>query len=341
MKKLLFIFVLIVFITMATAQEVTLRLGYFLPPQATVPANFIQPWADKIVEESDGRIAIEVFPSSQLAPPPATYDAIKDGIMDIGWGLPGYTPGRFPMSEVFELPFMPGSAEATSQAAWDIYDRYLREEFSDVHMIAFHVHGPGLFHMKGDPIQGLEDLRGKTIRAPTRAMNQALTLLGAEAIGMPVPQVPEAVSRGVVDGTVLPYEVTTALKLAELVDSHSSFEGDRAMYTATFFFAMNKDTYNSMSEDLRAIIDANSGMMASKWAGEVMDAGDAPGLAAAEAEGNDFYTFTEEEKGKWLILTQPVVDDWISQVSGMGVDGAALIEEAKALISKYEGMEGM
>lgn len=336
MKKYLFILLAVSFFGAASAQEVTLRLGYFLPPQATVPANFLQPWADKVMAESDGRIAIEMFPSSQLAAPPATYDAIKDGVMDLGWSLPGYTPGRFPMSEVFELPFIAGNAEATSQATWEFYKNHLTEEFGDVHMIAFHVHGPGLIHMKGDPVTDLLDLAGRTVRAPTRSMNLALELVGAEPVGMPVPQVPEAISRGVIEGTVLPYEVTTSLKLAELVDSHTSFEGNRSMYTSTFFFAMNKDVYNSLADDLKAIIDNNSGLEASKWVGQVMDDGDIPGLAAAEAEGNEFYTFSEEEKEEWISVTQPVTDNWVALMNSAGFDGAALLQEAKDLISKYE-----
>lgn len=336
MKRFIVMTIAVLLLGLASAQEVTLRLGYFLPPQATVPAGFLEPWAQKIMEESEGRIKIETFPSSQLSAPPATFDAIKDGVMDIGWSLPGYTPGRFPISEVFELPFIPGSAEATSQAAWEFYETHMQEEFQDVHMIAFHVHGPGLFHVKGDPITSLEDLKGRTIRAPTRAMNEALALLGAEPVGMPVPQVPESISRGVIEGTVLPWEVTPSLKLSELVDSHSAFEGDRAMYTATFFFAMNKDSYNNLPDDLKAIIDANSGPAASQWVGRVMDEGDAPGLAVAEGEGNAFYSFTEEEKQTWITATQPVIDGWIATMNDAGLDGEALLQEAKDLIAKYE-----
>lgn len=321
----------------ASAQaEVTLKVGHFVSPQAAIPLGFIAPWTEKVTEESDGRIAFEIFPAQQLSSAPGTYDAIKDGVMDIGWGLPGYTPGRFPLIEVLEMPFVPGSGEATSEAAWVLYEQYFAAEFPEVHMIAVHVHGPGLFHVKGDPIQSLEDIRGKAIRAPTRPITKALTLLGAEPISMPVPQVPEAVSRGVVDGTVLPYEITAPLKLAELVDSHTSFEGDRAMYTSAFFFAMNKDAYNSMPDDLRAILDENSGLFASAWAGRAMDEGDVVGLDVINASGNDQYTFTEAEKLKWQVLTQPVIDEWIATADAAGLDGAAILAELEELITQFE-----
>ena len=335
MKKIILTLILCL-LHVSLAQEVTLRLGYFLSPQAALPENFIEPWAQKVMEESNGRIAIETFPNSQLAAAPATYDAIKDGIMDIGWSLPGYTPGRFPISEVFELPFIASNAETTSQAAWDFYDAHLREEFSDVHMIVFHVHAPGLLHIRGEPVTDLASLAGRTIRAPTRSMNAALELVGAQPVGMPVPQVPEAISRGVIDGAALPFEVTTSLKLAELVDSHSGFEGDRAMYTATFFFAMNKDVYEGLPDSLKTVIDNNSGLETSKWAGQVMDAGDAPGLAAAKEAGNEVYTFSEAEREEWLAATQPVTDDWLELMNGAGLDGRALLQEVKDSILEYE-----
>lgn len=336
MRKLLILSFCLVVSGIASAQEVTLRLGHFLPPQATAPADFLRPWAEKVMKESRGRIEIEFFPSSQLAAPPAIYDAVKDGIMDLGWTLLGYTPGRFPISEVFELPFIAGNAEATSQAAWEFYENHLTQEFRDVKMIAFHVHGPGLFHIKGKPVKNLSDLAGRTIRAPTRSMNQALELIGAEPVGMPVPQVPEAISRGVIEGTVLPYEVTTSLKLAELVDSHTDFEGNRAMYTAAIIFAMNRRSYNRLPADLKAIIDRNSGLVASRWVGRIMDEGDAPGLAAAKAQKNDFYFFSEEEREEWIAATQPVVDDWVTRMDRGGLDGNALLREARNLIAKHE-----
>lgn len=323
-------------LSLSFAQEVTLRLGHFLSPQSTVPANFIKPWADRVMEESDGRIAIEIFPNSQLAAPAAIYDAVKDGIIDIGWSLPGYTPGRFPVSEVFELPFMASSAEVTSQAAWEFYEKHLTEEFGDVKMIVFHVHSPGLFHVKGEPITDLSSLTGRTIRAPTRSMNSALELLGAEPVGMPVPQVPESISRGVIEGAVLPYQVTTSLKLAELVNSHTAFESDRSMYTATFFFAMNKDAYNRLPDDLKAVIDNNSGLEVSGRVGKIMDQGDALGLSAAQEQGNDFYFFTEAEQDQWVTLTQPVIDNWVALMEDAGMDGAAMLQEARDLIAKYE-----
>lgn len=336
MKTTVFFTFCLIISGIASAQEFTLRLGHFAPPQATAPTDFLRPWANKVMEESRGRIAIEMFPNSQLATPSAIYDAVASGIMDLGWTVLGYTPGRFPIMEVFELPFIAGNAEATSQATWEFYERHLAGRFQDINFIAFHVHSRGLFHIKGKPIKKLSDLAGRTIRTPTRSMSQALELIGAETFEMPIPRIMESISRGLIEGTVLPYEITTSLKLAELVDSHTDFEGNRAIYTAVFVLAMNQNSYNRLPDDLKAIIDSNSGLTASRWAGRVMDAGDAPGLAAAKAQRNKFYFLSEAEREDWITATQPIVDDWIRRMGRRGLDGNALLREAKDLIAKYE-----
>ncbi|WP_193369412.1 TRAP transporter substrate-binding protein [Pelagibius marinus] len=324
----------------AAAQEVTLRVHHFLPPPAPVPKNFITPWAEKIEKESGGRIKVEIYPTMQLGgKPPALYDQARDGVVDVVWTLPGYTPGRFPGTEAFELPFMPASAEQTSQAAWRFYEKYLTDEFKDVHMIAVHVHGPGLLHVKGDGVAKLEDMKGLKLRGPTRQANALLSALGATPVGMPVPAMPEALSKGVIDGTVIPWEVTTPFKVAELVDSHTNFAGSRGLYTSFFVFAMNKPKYESLPADLKAVIDANSGLETSKWVGRVMDEGDAPGIAIAKKSGNKMLTLDEAEVARWKKVAAPLVDQWIEEMNAKGYDGAAMVADAKALIAEYAGAE--
>jgi TRAP-type C4-dicarboxylate transport system substrate-binding protein len=186
------------------------------------------PWAEKIGTESGGRIKVEVFSAMSLGgTPPQLMDQARDGVVDIVWTLPGYTPGRFPSVEVFELPFMMTNAEATSRAYWDLFKSDMEEsEFKGVKILATWVHGPGVIHAKGEGVRKLEDMQGKKLRGPTRVINGMLAELGAEPVGMPVPAIPEALSKGVIDGTVIPWEVTPALKIAELVDTHTEFAGD-------------------------------------------------------------------------------------------------------------------
>ncbi|MBZ8134218.1 TRAP transporter substrate-binding protein [Afifella sp. IM 167] len=322
----------------ASAQDVTLKIHQFLPAQAEVPANFIKPWADKVTKESGGRIKFELYPSMQLGgKPPALIDQARDGVVDIVWTLPGYTPGRFPKTEAFELPFLPANGEATSKAFAEFYDKHLQDEYKDFKIIAVHVHSPGLLHVKGDGVRKLEDMQGKKMRGPTRIVNKLLEALGAVPVGMPVPAVPEALSKGVIDGTVIPWEVTTPLKVAELVDTHTTFSGDRGLYTSAFVFAMNKAKYDSLPDNLKKVIDDNSGIETSAWAGRVMDEGDIPGEKAAEAQGNEIIVLDEAETARWKEKAAGVEKAWIAEMKEKGVDGAALAEDAKALVAKYAG----
>jgi len=320
----------------AMAAEVELKVHHFLPPPSTAHSQFIEPWAEKVMKESNGRISIKIYPAMQLGgKPPQLFDQVRDGVADIVWTVPGYTRGRFPMTEVFELPFVAGSAEATSQAAWEFYQKYMQDEYSDVHPILIHTHAPGQFHMRDKPVTTLADLQNTKVRAPTRTINEALSVIGATPVGMPVPAVSQALSKGVVDGAMLPYEVTLPLKVHQLVKYHTEIGGDRGVYTAMFLFAMNKDKYESLPDDLKKVIDNNSGLALAKQIGKVWDEADKPGREAARKRGNQFNTIEGAELEKWKAATQPVVDNWIKAMNEQGKDGQTMYEDAKALVARY------
>ena len=320
----------------ALAQDVTLRLHQFLPAQANVPKHILDPWADRVEQQSGGRIKIERYPAMQLGgTPPQLIDQVRDGTVDIVWTLPGSTPGRFPSVEVFELPFMMTNAEAASRAYWDIFEARMKDtEFKDVHILAAWVHGPGLIHSRS-PIASLDDMSGQKLRAPTRIINALLGQLGATPIGMPVPAIPENLSKGVIDGAVIPWEVTTALKVPELVKNHTEFGGDRALYTTAFVLAMNKAKYDSLPDDLKKEIDDNSGQEFSALAGRTMAEDDAPGRKAAVDLGNNIIELPADEVAKWEEAAKPVIDSWVAEMDGKGKDGTGLLEEARTLIEKY------
>ncbi|WP_425593490.1 TRAP transporter substrate-binding protein [Aliiroseovarius marinus] len=323
------------FATSAFAADVTLRMHQFLPAQANVPKNILDVWADKIEAESDGRIEIQRFPAMQLGgKPPQLIDQAIDGVADIVWTVAGYTPGRFPRTEVFELPFTMTNAEAVSRAYWDLAEETMMDDdFKQFKVLGLWVHGPGLIHSQ-KPIESVSDLNGVKLRAPTRVTNGMFSSLGATPVGMPVPAVPEALSKGVIDATVIPWEVTGALKVNELVSNHTTF-GEDSLYTTTFIFAMNKDRWNALPDDLKAIIDANSGAEFSAFAGKQMQADDEPSHKQAMERGNNIITLNEEQVAEWKAAAQPTTDGWIAEMDGKGMDGTGLRARALELIAKY------
>jgi TRAP-type C4-dicarboxylate transport system substrate-binding protein len=321
------------------AQEVTtLRVHQMLPAQATIPAMAIEPWTKRVADASGGRLKFELYPAMQLGgAPPDLFDQARDGVVDLIWTVLGYTPGRFPKSEVFELPFMVTKGEPTSVAFQKFVEANSMDEFEGVKLLCVHAHGPGLFHTK-DPVNKLEDLNGMKIRGGSRIINDLLTRLGAEPVGLPVPAVPEALSTGVISGTTIPWEVTTSLKVAELVHNHTGFSGAHGLYTQTFGFTMNLDRYNSLPDDLKAIIDENSGVETARAFGRAMDDGDVVGLKVAQDLGNNIITLDEAETARWKEAAQPTIDKWLADMQSAGMDGQALLEAATAAVAAESGL---
>ena len=320
----------------AMAADVTLRMHSFLPEQANVPTQILKVWAEKVEAESDGRIDIQLFHAMSLGgKPPELIDQVIDGVVDITWTVAGYTPGRFPRVEVFELPFTMTDAEAMSKAFWTLAEETMMDtDFKDFHPIALHVHGPGIIH-SSDPITEVSDLNGVKLRAPPRITNQMLSSLGATAVGLPVPAVPEALSKGVIDATVIPWEVTGALKVPELVSNHTEFGEGEALYTTAFIFGMNKAKYDALPDDLKAVIDANSGLETSGWMGKVMQDYDAPAREAALDLGNNVITLTEEQAAEWKEAASGTIDSWVQEMDDKGLDGTGLRARSLELISEY------
>ena len=320
----------------AHAQEFRLKLHHFLSPLSHGHAEMLVPWAKTIEEQSQGRIKIDIFPAMQLGGrPPQLIDQARDGVVDIVWTLPGYTPGRFTLTEVFELPFMHSSTEATNRALNE-YVALHGEEFADYKIIAMHVHAGQLFH-SNDPIRNVDDLKGLKIRTPTRTGGWLIEAMGAVPIGAPVPQIPEMLSKKIVDAVMIPYEVTLPLKVDELVDYHT--ELDDPVYprinTSTFVIAMNKATYEKLPPDLQKIIDDNSGQAIVGWIAEGWDAAETLGRTNAAKSGETVALPAAEVAKLRAMVEQPVIARWIAQTDDKGYDGKALVAEARALLKKY------
>ena len=318
-------------------QTVTLKFHTFMAPQSNVWLNMHKAWMDKVTKDSGGRIKFEAYPAMQLGGTPVQlFDQAKDGVVDIVWTLPGNTAGRFPRIEVFELPFMMNNAEATSKAYWEYVQTLAPDEFKDVQVIALQVHGPGVFHTKAKQVKTAEDLKGMKVRGPTRQITKMLGYLGATPVGMPLPSIPDALSKGTIDGAVIPWEVVPSVKVQELTKFHSEFDpAGGALYTTTFVMAMNKAKYNSLPPDLKKVIDDNSGMATSGWLGKVQQEGDVAGRKTAVDRGNTIYTIPAADAQEFKRKARLVEVEWVEDMNKRGYDGKKLLDGAKALIEKH------
>jgi TRAP-type C4-dicarboxylate transport system substrate-binding protein len=322
------------------AQEVTLKVHHFWAPGAMPPNKILAPWCEKIAAESNNRMKCQVYPAMQLGgTPPQLIDQVKDGVVDIAFTLPGYTAGRFPVMEVFELPFITTSAEAGSKAAWDFYSKYGKSEFDakGIKPLMFAVHDNGYLHTRDKQVKTMADLKGLKFRAPTRMTNKLLATLGATPVAMPLPQVPEAVSKGVIDGFLLPWEVIPSVKLQEMVKYHSETDPSRpALYTSVFILAMNPSRYSALPADMKAIIDRNSGAGLSASAGRIWDESSAPGRKTATDRGNVFYTIPGAELDGWVKASAGLYDEWVGNMDKAGLPGKQMLHDARDLLAKYK-----
>jgi TRAP-type C4-dicarboxylate transport system substrate-binding protein len=318
-------------------QSVTLKFHTFMAPLSNVWLSMHKPWMDKVEKDSGGRIKFEAYPAMQLGGTPVQlYDQARDGVVDIVWTLPGNNAGRFPRIEVFELPFMMNNAEATSKAYWEFFQTQCPDEFKETHVLALQVHGPGMFHMASKQIRSPGDLRGQKVRGPTRQVTKLLASVGATPVGMPLPQIPDALSKGTVDGAVIPWEVVPSVKVHELTKFHTEFPSSGpALYTTTFVMAMNKAKYESLAPDLKKVIDDNSGMATSAWLGKTQQGNDPVGRKAAADRGNSIVTLTTAEADEFIRLSARIDDEWVADMNKRNFDGKKLLDTAKALIAKH------
>jgi TRAP-type C4-dicarboxylate transport system substrate-binding protein len=318
-------------------QTVTLKFHTFMAPMSNVWLTMHKPWMEKVEKDSGGRIKFEGYPAMQLGGTPVQlYDQARDGVVDIVWTLPGNTAGRFPRVEAFELPFMMNNAEATSKAYWEYVQTQAPDEFKETHVIALHVHGPGMFHSATKQIRSVADLRGMKVRGPTRQITKMLGSVGATPVGMPLPAITDALSKGTIDACAIPWEVVPSIKVHELTKFHSEFDNTgAALYTTTFVMAMNQAKYNSLAPDLKKVIDANSGMAASAWLGKTQQSNDPAGRKTAVDRGNTIYQFTAAQREEFVKLSSQVDDEWVADMDKRGFKGAQLLSTAKALIAKH------
>ncbi len=299
----------------ALAQEYTLRLAHYLPPTHNQAANVIPDWVQRIEEQSDGRIAIEVFPAGQLLGIADIYDGVEAGVADIGWGLPAIQPGRFPMLSLMELPFEFQSAEQASRVAMTLLDEgVLDDEFDGVVPLYIHTHSPAGVHTREAPVNAPGDLDGLRIRFPSAPVREMLTAWGADPVGVPAPQVYENLETGVLDGVAFPYEAMKGLRLGEQVSYHTELP----LYTLTFYMIMNQQVFDDLPEDLQQVILDNSGMDEAVAVGRSWDEEDQRGRDYVQELGNEIIVIPEDEIPAWRVPVDAAIAAYLDRLQDEG-----------------------
>jgi len=310
------------------AETTTLKLHHFIPEADPLHANFLVPFAERVSAASDGRLVIDIAPDMSLGGvPPELIDQAVNGTADMVFTLPGFTPGRFPRSEAFELAFLTGDGIATSELFWSLIESdFQSNECADVKVLAGWVHGPAAIH-SNVPITRLEDLQGLSIQAITGSSASYFEELQADVTRSAPGNLVEALSSNTAQAVIMPWEPTPSLGLADAVSHHIEFAGNVSLYTSTHILAMNPDSYAGLPPDLRAILDAEAGLQLSLMAAEAMFEAWETARGVAREAGNEFTTLDDAEVGRWLAASQPTWDQWsLDTVSVHEFDGYGLID---------------
>ena len=313
----------------AAAAQVTLNVNTWVPPSHLLVADAVMPFCKEVEGATQGRVKCNLLSKAVVAPP-QTFDAVRDGLADISFIVPGYTPGRFVLTDAPEFPFMGDTSEALSVAYQRVYDKMLAKhsEFKGVHVLAVFTHGPGQIYNTRRPVASLKDLAGLKIRVGGGLVNEVAKVLGSVPMLKPAPESYELLSQGVADGVFFPKESPLSFKLVPLIKHVTYVPG--GLYNTSFAHIMNEAKWKQISEADRAAINKLSGEALARRTGKAWDAVDARGEKAVRGANIPVVTadakFIAEIKAKTSGLEQA----WIDRAKAKGADGKAIIAALQA-----------
>lgn len=309
--------------------EIKLKMSHFVPTTIGLHTDFMEPWARELEACTNGEVSVEIHPAgSALGNIVQQFDQARAGVTDIAFGHTGFPAGRFPRSTLIELPFLVPDANAGSMAMWAVRDE-LQAEYPGVKLLALMAHTPGTMHT-ANPVNGLEDLKGLRVRTSNQSIAAVVEHFGGEPVGLPPGQVYEALQKGTVDGVAIDWNGLNVYKLHEVATQHL----DAPMYTGGFFFVMNQRRYDSLPDNVRACIDANSGETLVNTFGPMWDSWQVPGRKIVDAgPPHVVVTATDEQLAKWKAELEPVTEALIQSVVDKGVpDAPSIVENMQAAI---------
>lgn len=304
----------------------TLRMAHFWPGASGINTQIFEEWAKAIEEDSGGDLRVQLFPSGTLAKADDIYEATVNGIADIGATAQGYTAGRFPLSQIVELPGVADDARQGACILQTLYDDgQLNGEYDDTHVLFMFTTGPGYIHTVDTDVQTPADLEGLRIRRPTAVAGDILDNMGANPVGMPAPDIYTSMQRGVIDGLSFPWEGMKGFRINELVEYHTQVP----FYSLIFVATMNQRAWEGLSPEQQAVIEANSGMRWAEQAGGVFHSIDQVGRQEAVDAGHTIRVVEDPlNDDEWSAPLQKGIDDYLTGLEERGLDQARDVYEA-------------
>lgn len=345
MKKgigLLLVLIVLVALTapvaLNAADTIDLKFSYWPPPQSAPAAKGIHPWGKKIEEATNGRVKITFFGGESMAKAPDHYDLVLQGTADIVWTDPNHVPGAFPLSESVAMPFLFPDAEVCSAVMWEVYNKYLKDaDFSKIKLLWTFSIGMNDFHSK-KPVKTMADLKGLKLASMAPAHSKTIKALGASGVFMIEPEVYTAMERGMLDGRFFNWEGCFVWKNFEVTKYRIQ---DINIFTMPNVIMMNKKKWNSLPDDIKKIIDAESGLKYSRFMGKMMQAENDHFMQVIKdydkKVGNPpTMKISDAELAKWKKATEPVIEEWIAKHEKKGRPAKAMIDDIRRMVKEFK-----
>ncbi len=315
-----------------SSQAKTYQFTYssFFPP-SHIQSQLAESWCQEVSDRTDGQVKVYFYPGQTLTKAEQCYDGVVTGRSDIGMSCLLYTRGRFPLMDFINLPFGNPSGAFATALINEVHDTFKPDELSDVKVLYLHAHGPGFIHTKDQPVRTLSDLKGMKIRCPG-SVAETISSLGATPVTMPMPEVYQALQKGVVGGAVYPMETNQGWKMSEVIDY--SVANYATAYSVGFFVVMNKDKWNALPEEHQASIEKISSEWAAKH-GRAWDDSDFEGMRTSLSEGNSVLGLDPKEQDTWVEAVQPVFDAYVDKAEAKGLPGEKVLSYMEEQIEKF------
>lgn len=315
--------------SLTTASAVELTFAHPYSPMHPQHVTVLVPWAQKVEKETNGQVTIKFMPGGALGKPGQVYDMVQKGLADIGWDICDYSPGKFPLTTVIELPFMVKNAERSSVALWKTYAKFpgFQKEYAETKLLCLSPHSPGFFATIKKPIRSLNDLKGMKIKTASSFTTNALKLFGAVPVTQPVTETYTSLERGVLDGVVNPFDGMVVFKLHELLKYYTPAD----FYSLVFWIAMNKNKFNSLSDAAKKVIEKNSGETLSKLHGASFEKSYADNKVIVLKKGLKRVDFPKSEMNKLIKITAPLKNEWVKEMEAKGLAGKDVLKYITSL----------
>jgi TRAP-type C4-dicarboxylate transport system substrate-binding protein len=313
--------------------QTELKFSTFVPPTHGFAVDVLEPLGKEIEKKSGGKVAVRVFAgNSPFGKVENQADQVKQGVVDLAFGLNGIPRGRYLRTSIMEMPFVAESAESASRALWAMRAGSLAEDWKEFKLAGLHCHNPGLFHTRDKSLKDIHDVKGLRMRAPNPPTQSLLAFLGATPVGMPPGQVYENLDKGVIDGAVFPWDAIKGFRLENSLKHHL----DARVYTSCFYLVMNPKRFEALPAEVKKAIDSSIGDPLVARFGGLWDKWDQAGLDAVKPLNHEIVSVSKETREKWRSELRPVLDGELAKLEKEGVPNArGIYEEMLQQVSRY------